>query len=95
MKRRVEIIAFEHQRVVMRPSPMTCPFCKTSTELLTTQQAGTLFQVKPTSIRRWIVQGKAHGIRTPGGQHRLCKNSLLQSQVYKLKSIAESVNEAS
>jgi len=95
MKRRVEIIAFEHHRVVMRSAVMTCPVCRINTELLTTRQAGTLFQVKPTSIRRWIVQGKAHGIRTPGGQHRLCKNSLLQSQVYKLKSIAEVVNEPS
>jgi hypothetical protein len=34
------------------------------------------FQIRAKSIRRWIVQGKAHGIRTPGGQHRVCKNSL-------------------
>jgi len=81
IKRRVEIIAFEQQRVVMRSAVMTCPVCRINTELLTTRQAGTLFQVRATSIRRWIVQGKAHGIRTPGGQHRVCKNSLWINQL--------------
>ena len=76
MKRRVEIIAFERQRIVMRPASATCPVCQLNTELLTTRQAGMIFQVKATSIRRWIAQGRAHGIRTPGGQHRVCKNSL-------------------
>jgi hypothetical protein len=75
-KRRIEIVAFERQRVVMRPALMTCPVCQINTELLTTRQAGTLFQVKPTSVRRWIVRGKAHGIKTPGGQHRVCRKSL-------------------
>jgi hypothetical protein len=76
MKRRVEIIAFERQRIVVRPWPMTCPVCQINTELLTTRQAGMIFQVNATSIRRWLAQGRAHGIRTPGGQHRVCKNSL-------------------
>jgi|GEM_PF-3048158 len=76
MKRRVEIIAFERQRIVMRPTLMTCPVCQISTEFLTTRQAGMVIQVSPKSIRRWIVQGRTHGIRTPGGQHRVCKNSL-------------------
>ena len=75
MKRRIEIVAFERQRIVMR-TLLTCPVCQTSTEFLTTRQAGMVFQVRATSIRRWIVQGKAHGIRTPGGQHRVCRNSL-------------------
>ncbi|MFL6277130.1 MAG: hypothetical protein ACJ74G_18255 [Blastocatellia bacterium] len=83
MKRRVEIIAFERQRVVMRPVSVTCPVCQLNTELLTTQQAGRLFQVKANSIRRWLVHGKAHGIRTPGGQHRVCKESLFVLQPTK------------
>ena len=87
MKRRVEIIAFEQQRVVLRAASMTCPVCQTSTEFLTTRQAGTLFQVRATSIRRWIIQGKAHGIRTPGGQHRVCKNSLWINQLDSTMSL--------
>ena len=75
-KRRVEIIAFERQRIVMRAAPVTCPVCQVNTELLTTRQAGLLVQVEPPSIRRWLVQGRAHGIKTPGGQHRICKSSL-------------------
>ncbi|HXF39528.1 MAG TPA: hypothetical protein VN687_07430 [Blastocatellia bacterium] len=81
MKRRIEIIVFERQRIVMRPTLMTCPVCQTSTEFLTTRQAGMVFQVRATSIRRWIVQGKAHGIRTPGGQHRVCRNSLWSNRL--------------
>ena len=86
IKRRVEIIAFERQRVVARPASVTCPVCRLSTELLTTRQVGLLLQVKPTSVRRWIVQGKAHGIRTPGGRHRVCKISLW---TYGLGSVPE------
>jgi hypothetical protein len=76
MKRRMEIITIERQRIVTRPASSLCPVCQSKTELLTTRQAGWLFQVKAASIRRWLTQGKAHGIRTPGGQHRICKNSL-------------------
>jgi hypothetical protein len=89
MKRRVEIIAFERQRIVMRPAAATCPVCQLNTELLTTRQAGSLFQVKPPSIRRWLAQGSVHGIRTPGGQHRICKSSLLSVLPDALKPIAE------
>jgi hypothetical protein len=73
----------------MRSASMTCPVCQTSTEFLTTRQAGTLFQVRATSIRRWIVQGKAHGIRTPGGQHRVCKNSLWINQLDSTTSLRQ------
>ena len=83
IKRRVEIVAFERQRITLRPWPMTCPVCRNDTELLTTRQAGLFFQVKATSIRRWIAEGKAHGIRTPGGQHRVCKRSLYTLQPAK------------
>jgi hypothetical protein len=78
-RRRVEIIAFERKRVVLQPVPMLCPVCCLSSEMLTVQQAGALAQVKPESIRRWLAHGKAHGVKTPGGQHRICKNSLFHS----------------
>jgi len=76
MKRRVEIIAFERQRIISRPVLMTCPVCQLGTEMLTTRQAEAIIQVRATSIRRWIAQGRAHGIKTPGGQHRVCRKSL-------------------
>jgi hypothetical protein len=76
IKRRVEIIAFERQRMVIRPALMNCPVCRINTELLTTRQAGALAQVKAQSIRRWIASGKAHGVKTPGGHHRICSSSL-------------------
>ena len=60
-----------------------CPICRINTEMVTTRQAGLLFQVKPTSIRRWIAQGTAHGVKTPGGQHRVCKESLFVLQPTK------------
>ena len=82
-KRRVEIIAFERQRILMRPASVICPICRINTEMVTTRQAGLLFQVKPTSIRRWIAQGTAHGVKTPGGQHRVCKESLFVLQPTK------------
>jgi excisionase family DNA binding protein len=58
---------------------MLCPVCYLSSEMLTVQQAGALVQVKPESIRRWLAQGKAHGVKTPGGHYRICKNSLFHS----------------
>jgi hypothetical protein len=75
-KKRIEIIAFERQRIVRRAIPMLCPVCRVSSEMLTTRQAGALAQVKAQSIRRWLSRGLAHGVRTPGGQHRVCKESL-------------------
>lgn len=81
------MIAFERSVVVARPASITCPVCRINTELLTTKQAGSLLQVKANSIRRWIVQGRAHGIKTPGGQHRVCKNSLW---IYRFDSVLDS-----
>jgi hypothetical protein len=78
-KRRVEIIAFERKRVVLQPVPMFCPVCHLSSEMLTVPQAGALAQVKAESVRRWLAQGKAHGVKTPGGHYRICKNSLFHS----------------
>ena len=79
IKRRVEIIAFERERVVRRPLSTPCPVCLLSSELLTARQAGALAQVRPESIYRWLAQGKAHGVRTPGGQYRICRHSLFCS----------------
>jgi hypothetical protein len=75
-KRRIEIVAFERERIVRRPAPAPCPVCKSSSEMLTVRQAGALAQVEAGSIRRWLAQGKAHGVKTPGGQHRVCSLSL-------------------
>jgi len=53
-----------------------CPVCGVNTEMLTTRQAATLVQTKPQSVRRWLARGQAHGVRTVGGAHRVCRNSL-------------------
>jgi len=44
--------------------------------MLTTRQAARLTQTKPQSIRRWLARGQAHGLRTVGGAHRVCRDSL-------------------
>ena len=75
-KRRVEITVIERERIIIRPAALTCPVCHLLTELLTVRQAGALAQVKVRSIYRWLAQGKVHGLKTPGGQHRICKGSL-------------------
>jgi hypothetical protein len=65
-RRRVEISAFERERVVVRPAPMPCPVCRCAGEWLTVAQAAALVQVKTRSIRRWLVEGKAHDLRPAG-----------------------------
>ena len=75
-KRRVEIIAFERERVVVRAALMSCPVCLSDSEMLTAEQAAVLIQVEAESIRTWLAEGKAHGVETTGGQLRVCKNSL-------------------
>lgn len=75
-RRRVEIIAFERERIVSRPVATLCPVCHLDSELLTTRQAGAIAQVKSQSIYRWLALGKAHGVKTSGGQYRVCKSSL-------------------
>lgn len=76
IKRRVEIIAFERQRVIRQPLAVACPVCLSDTVMLTTRQAGALAQVRAQSVRRWLAQGRAHGVKTAGGQYRICRNSL-------------------
>jgi hypothetical protein len=75
-RRRVEIIAFERERIVRQPGFVHCPICGISTEMLTTRQAARLTQTRPQSIRRWLARGQAHGLRTVGGAHRVCRDSL-------------------
>jgi excisionase family DNA binding protein len=45
---------------------------------LTTAEAAALARVQVQSIYRWLAQGKAHGVKTPGGQHRICENSIFK-----------------
>jgi hypothetical protein len=78
IRRKIEIIAFEQERIVRRTVPafLTCPVCHLNSEMLTVRQAGVLAQVRAASIRRWLTRGQAHGVRTSGGHHRICSNSL-------------------
>jgi hypothetical protein len=84
IKRRVEIIAFERERTIIRPVATLCPVCHLNSELLTTRQASAIAQVNSKSIYRWLAQGKAHGVRTSGGQYRVCKNSLFHRVRFSL-----------
>jgi hydrogenase maturation factor HypF (carbamoyltransferase family) len=80
MRRRVEIVAFEHERIIEYSHPNghigCCPVCGTHSQLLTTAQAALVSNVASKSIRRWLAQGKAHSVKTAGGQHRVCRESL-------------------
>lgn len=80
-KKKVEIVTFERQRIIARPA-LVCPVCGLASELLTPRQAAAIIQIKPRSIYRWLAEGKAHGIRTPGGQYRVCRNSLFARLVH-------------
>ena len=78
MKRRIEILAFERERIVRRTRSAVCPVCCATSDLLTTAQAAAITQVKTQSVYRWLNQGKAHGMKTCGGRHRICQNSLFR-----------------
>ena len=78
MKRRIEILAFERARIVRRAGPVICPVCYAPSDLLTPAEAAALARVQVQSIYRWLAQGKAHGVKTPGGQHRICENSIFK-----------------
>ena len=73
---RVEITFFEHERIVQRLTTAHCHVCRLNSEMLTPEQAGDLAQVQVQRIYEWLAQGRAHGVKTPGGQDRVCKNSL-------------------
>jgi hypothetical protein len=78
MRRRIEIVAFERERIIQRSVLTNCPVCLSQTELLTPSQAAAMAQVAAQDIDQWITQLRTHGATTPDGQHRICKNSLLQ-----------------
>lgn len=75
-RQKFEVVAFERERIVRRPVAALCPVCGEAGELLTTRQAAALLQVRAASVRRWLTQGQAHGVKTPGGQYRVCRRSL-------------------
>ena len=78
-RRRVEITVFEQERVVRQPATVRCSVCRLDSELLTPEQAGDLAQVQVQSIYQWLAEGKAHGLKTQGGQDLVCKHSLFQN----------------
>jgi excisionase family DNA binding protein len=43
---------------------------------LTTFQAAPLLSVTPDSILKWIKSGKLEALRTPGGHHRIARESI-------------------
>jgi len=77
-RRRVEITFFERERVVVRPATVHCNICRIDCEMLTPEQAGQVARVGVQHIYLWLAQGLAHGLKTAGGQQRVCKNSLFQ-----------------
>lgn len=72
----MEIIIFEQERVVRQSATTHCCVCRLDSEMLTPEQAGDLAQVQVESIHEWLVQGRAHGMKAPNGQERVCRNSL-------------------
>jgi excisionase family DNA binding protein len=46
--------------------------------LLTSYQVGSLLQVNPSSINKWIKDGKIPAFRTPGGHRRIRANDLVK-----------------
>ena len=77
-KRRIEIIAFERERIIRQSTSTRCPVCYLNSEMLTVQQAAVVAQVKAESIYRWLAEGKAHGVKTAGGHRRICSVSLFR-----------------
>jgi hypothetical protein len=78
IKRRIQIVAFEHQRIIRKAAEMRCPICQMSSQFLTPRQAGALAQVTPKSIYRWLASGKVHSLKTAGGGVRICSHSLFR-----------------
>ena len=77
MRRRIEITAFEQERIVSHAVLTHCPVCHSHSELLTLAQAAALAQVELHHIDRWLADGRMHSATTPDGDHRVCRNSLL------------------
>lgn len=79
-KRRIEIIAFERERVVVRAALMRCPICLIDSEMLTSEQAAALIRVRVESISTWLAQGRAHGVKTASGQYLICRKALFVAE---------------
>lgn len=77
MRRRIEIIAFETERLIQQSITTECPICLSTTEFLTPSQAAVLAQVELEHIAQWFAEGKTHGAMTPDSDYRICRNSLL------------------
>lgn len=45
--------------------------------LLTSYQVGQLLQVNPSSINKWVKEGRIPAFRTPGGHHRIRAGDLI------------------
>ncbi|HYE59914.1 MAG TPA: response regulator [Candidatus Kapabacteria bacterium] len=46
--------------------------------LLTSHQAGELMQVNPSSVNKWVEEGKIRAFRTPGGHRRIRVRDLIE-----------------
>jgi hypothetical protein len=77
MRRRIEITAFERERIITQGVLTHCPVCQSHSELLTAAQAAALAQVLLDDIDRWLAEGQMHSARTPDGDQLICRNSLL------------------
>lgn len=46
--------------------------------LLTSYQVGAILQVNPSSVNKWVKDGRIEAFRTPGGHHRIRAGDLVQ-----------------
>ncbi len=79
MKRKIEIVAVERVRIIGGSGQSFCPVCQNFAEFLTTMQAAAIARVRTEAVRCWLIKGIAHGTKTVGGRHRVCRNSLFQN----------------
>lgn len=78
MGRRIEVIAFERERIVKRSVPDYCPACNNGSQLLSASQAAAIAEVELRTIHRWLADDRVHGATTTDGHYRVCKSSLQQ-----------------